>query len=980
MIGFARSCLLGTSAAACLLMAGGEASAQTRRFDVAAQPARSGIPLFAHQAGIQILVSAALADKVQVNRVQGSHDVDAALRMLLAGTGLEAVRAQGAFIVRRHQRIAQAAAMPAAVRQPDAVAQEAPPQPPAAAPVEEPAEDIVVTGIRASLQQSLQAKRAAGNIVDVITAQDIGRLPDQNVAESMSRITGVQITRSQGEGSNFTVRGISQNRLEINGRTFLGPAAGGNASLESLSPEVISSIVVAKSPSADMPEGALGATVNLKTKRPLDLKGLVVSGRAQGIYTDQADKLGYRGSALVSAPLTDTLGVLGTVAYNRIDTRGYTFDTGGWTRTNNIDANGDGVRDPGLVRPNRLQAKIEQREQKRLTFNGALQYRPTDRWNIVLDATYTKLDEDRTPIHTQILLNDNVTGATVSEQGTVTGGTYSGVTVRPLIYNAPSSLESTNVGFSTSYRGPVVEVSTDASYSKGSSSPAAGSSLTYIMVQRAGNVANAATDFNAGRNVPRVDLTGNFDTQDINRYRLTALFDGAILIDNEGYDGRVDFKIHTNFGPLSSIELGSRFEHLSFYSEAPQNVPSAASVLSRADRNGDGILTVDELPGVAYSGTAPFFPGVATGSLGGVLNGFVDPVAVRSALGLPTPAADTIALGRVSIKNVQQDTLALYAKANVDTSIGTMPFNGNVGVRYLSQERLSSGFLSDTQSASLKPTFDFWLPSANAALLITDELTFRVAAAKVVARPGLNDVGISFIPLLVSRTGNRGNPNLRPFEATQYDASLEWYFAPSSAITAAAFYKNVDSFTINVTQEEFVPGLSETYGTFQITQPVNGSAGKIKGFELSYQQSLRFLPGLLRNLGVQANYTFVDSSTPLIDEATSRALALPGLSKHSYNLIGFYEDDTVSLRAAYVYRNGYLVGQGSAAAGGSSYADGRGQLDVSAQINLTKNWRLLLEALNVTKSVERQYLQESERLLFSTREDRRIFFGIAATF
>jgi TonB-dependent receptor len=217
---------------------------------------------------------------------------------------------------------------------------------------------------------------------------------------------------------------------------------------------------------------------------------------------------------------------------------------------------------------------------------------------------------------------------------------------------------------------------------------------------------------------------------------------------------------------------------------------------------------------------------------------------------------------------------------------------------------------------------------------------------------------------------------------------MEWYFAPSSALTAAAFYKTVKSFTINVTQAETIVGLSDQldpstgqpYGLFQITQPTNGSSGTIRGFELAFQQSLRFLPAPFNNLGVQANYTFVDSKTPLIDEATRAALPLPGLSKNSYNLIGFYEDKTFMLRAAYIWRSSSLTGQGSAAAGGSSYSAARGQLDMSAQVNITPAIRFTVEAINLTRSIERGYLQTPLRLSSSAREDRRLFFGIAATF
>jgi TonB-dependent receptor len=964
----------------------GAAAAQTRQFDVPAQAARTGIPMFAHQAGIQILVTGPLTEGVSVNGVRGTMDVAQGLRALLAGTDLAPMQTPGGIVLQRRgarPRLVNASSVTVAPQAPAATspAQSAEPvDPEGSTDASDP--EIVVTGIRASLQESIQAKRTADNIVDVITAQDIGKLPDQNVAESMSRITGVQITRREGDGSSFTVRGISQNRLEINGRTFLGPGAGGNASLESVSPEIISRIIVAKSPTADMPEGALGATVNLVTKRPLDLDGLVVSGRLQGAYTDQADHLGYRGSVLASQNFDDRFGVLATVAYSNTHTRGHSFDSGGWTRTNAIDGNGDGVNDAGLYRPNRYMARIFDREEERLTVNGALQYRPAEDWEMILDATYTRLQRERQSANFQVLFNDNDSNAVADENGTVVRGTFAGVTVRPLIYDEPTDFESSNFGFSTRYDGDVVKMKVDASYSKGTGSDGGpGASFTYVVVPRVGNTANASYDFSARNPVPDLAIDSNFNIGDMSRYQLASVFENDFLTDNSGWDGRVDFEINTDFGPLRSIEVGSRFERIEFYSESPQNIPSAASLLSVGDRDRDGILTVDELPGLTYDNRqGAFFPGADGNFPRDIPGGSADKEAARDAFGFPVPRADTIPLGRVSIRDVTNETFAFYAKGNIDTSIGSMPLTGNAGVRYIVTDRSSSGYLSDTQPTSSKSHFSYWLPSANASLDITNDLTFRVAAAKVVARPSLSDVGVSFVPLLVSRTGSRGNPALRPFEATQYDATLEWYFAPSSALTFAAFYKDVDSFTINVTNEEFVPGLSETYGTFQITQPTNGEAGTIKGFEVAYQQSLSFLPAPFDNLGIQANYTFVDSETPLIDEATRASLPLPGLSKNSYNLIGFYEDKTFSVRVAYIFRDSYLLGQGSAASGGSSYVDGRGQLDVSGQVNLTDNVRLTVEAINLTRETDLQYLQTPARLLNSGREDRRIFFGVAATF
>ncbi|MGK6354509.1 TonB-dependent receptor [Sphingomonas sp. DT-207] len=982
---YARSYLLGTAALVCSLASPVQATAQVRRFDVPAQPARTGIPQFAHQAGIQILASGPITDGVTVNRVQGSMEVSAALRQLLSGTGLVPVTVGSAIVLKRPAPTL-AARSPAFTNASVApVAQEAPAASQEEAPASDPAGDeIIVTGIRASLQESIDVKRSADSIVDVITAQDIGKMPDQNVAESMSRITGVQISRREGDGSNFTVRGISQNRLEINGRNYIGPGNGGNAALESVSPEILSSIVVIKSPTADMPEGALGATVNLRTKRPLDLDDLVVAGRIQGAYADQADHIGYRGSAMVSKNLSERFGLLASVAYSDTKTQGYSFDSGGWTQTGAIDGDGDGVDDPGLFRPNRFMARVFDRAEQRLTMNGTAQWRPTDELEIILDATYNHLKRQRNSVNYQVLFNNNDVDATVNDQGTVVAGTFTGVTIRPLIYDEPTDLKSTLLGGSVKWEKDRARVSFDMSYSRGKGSDGGpGASFAYVVVPRAGNVANASYDFRAGNAVPDLSIDANFNPNDPSRYQLLSIFDYDAVTDNKGYDARLDWEYQTDWGILSSVEAGMRYERVELLAADPQNLPVAASLLAAGDSNGDGILTVDELPGLSYGKDyGAFYPGVDGAFPRDLLGGTLDKQIARDGLGLaaPDPYDTTITVGPTSIKDVTQETLGAYVKANFEGTIGGLRYSGNAGVRYIDTARATLGYLSPTATNVIKADFDYWLPSANFSLNFSEDLTLRLAAAKVVARPGLNQVSASFVPNTVNMTGSRGNPNLRPFEATQYDATLEWYFAPASSLTGAVFYKKVDSFTVTTVNREFVPGFSERFGLFDISQPQNGEDGSIQGFELAYQQALRFLPAPLDNLGIQANYTYVDSRTPLTDAITGERLPLPGLSQDSYTLIGYYEDDTFSVRAAYTYRSEYMNSVGGAASGGNNYVSGRGQLDASAQINLTKNLRLTVEGINLTKEIDSQYLGEPGRLTFSAREDRRIFFGVAASF
>lgn len=848
-------------------------------------------------------------------------------------------------------------------------------------------EEVVVSGIRGSVQQSLEDKRSAATVVDVITAEDIGKLPDNNVAESLSRVPGVQITRRDGDGSTFTVRGISQNRLEINGRTFIGPSDSGQPALEALNPEILSGLEVIKSPSADMTEGALGAIVNLKTKRPLDMDPLVVSGKLDGVYGNQADEFGYRTSALVSkAFLNETLGVLVSGAYTDAKTTGYLFDTVGWTRTNAIDVTGDGVADPNQFRPNRLMQTTVDRQDKRLTLNGALQFRPTDHAEFLLEGTYSDLDRARLLNQFQGLLNNNAVGARADADGTITSATFNNIVLRPLTYDVPTNFETYSIGASgkISTEDDRLTFTADVSYSEGTGNDGTpGEPFTYVIVPRAGRVVNVGYDVaGGGFDVPNINYTANYDINDPAQYQLLSIFDGEGIRENEGYDGRLDVDYRIDAGPLSVLEAGVRYEHTELFSAQPQYLPLAVNLLAGRDTNGDGILTVNELPGLDYGNqhTGGYYSGESGSYPRNFLTGNVDKDVARREFGLPALTLfGPITQGPTSVKAVEEESSAAYGKANFEGEFGSKTFRSNVGLRYVRTDRVASGYLSATQPLRSESKFEHWLPSGNLAVDLTPDLILRAAAAKVLARPNLVDVGPGFTPNTTNNTGSRGNPELKPFEATQYDLTLEWYFGTASILSGALFRKDIESFTVVTVTQEFVPGFSERFGLFNISQPQNGKDGVVEGFEINYQQAFTFLPGLWSNFGVQANYTYADSETPLIDELTQSQLPLPGLSEDSYSLIGYYEDDRFSARLAYTHRSEYLFQVQQAVNAGSRFNDDFGQLDASASYNINDHVRLTIEAQNLTKAINRQYDGVSTRLSNSALEDQRLYFGVAVS-
>jgi iron complex outermembrane receptor protein len=429
-MGYMRSYLLGTAAALiCGSAAPADAAAQMRRFDIAAQPARTGIPMFAHQAGIQILASGPLTEGRMVKRVKGAMEVSAALRLLLSGTDLVPVTIGDAVVLKRQPLMAAGpAARPVAVTHAGPVAlspshdqadsaQEAPQGAPDSGNA-----DIVVTGIRASLQASQNIKRQAEGIVDAVSAEDVGKFPDSNVAEALQRITGVAIDRSGGEGRSITVRGLGPeyNTVLLNGRTVATDNAGREFSFDILAADIIQTAEVYKTVDPKMQSGGIGAVVNIKTFRPLDRpEGFSGTMSLAGQQDVLRKKLGYEAGGTASWSNGDTfalaLGATQSERHSAIDS----FSTAGYGLHDGIDpavtgdtgnqgdimvaapANSAGLT-PGNLRPIPAGTRVQQEAvfnranetRKRLAVNGAVEFLPADGLRVSVDGLFARFAVD----------------------------------------------------------------------------------------------------------------------------------------------------------------------------------------------------------------------------------------------------------------------------------------------------------------------------------------------------------------------------------------------------------------------------------------------------------------------------------------------------------------------------------------------------------------------------------------------------------
>jgi iron complex outermembrane recepter protein len=875
-----------------------------------------------------------------------------------------------------------------------------------------PSDDIVITGIRLSTQQSINAKRLSDRIVDVITAEDIGKLPDQNIGESLQRVTGIQVNRRFGEVTGIQVRGLSQNRLEINGRTLVGSGANGDITFEDVSSELFAGVEVIKSPSANMTEGALGATVNLKTRQPLDFKDRLLAFSAQGLYAQNLKDHGLRASALYVDQIGDNFGFLVNLSYNKIVGREDFYRVSNYQGSSNLRTPGNVALPAAVLHPAFLEAWRNDVRFDRMGGNVAVQWKPSDSLEIVAEGSYFYTKKAETQFESQFRLDrtnsdrpanvgrpaDPVFGLAPIVQSSTTStrfanlletATLTNVLTRSSVQNRPDSQRTYSFSVGANYDGGG-RLRLAASFGgSGGKTDRNDQSLRLFALTNQSVSYDLTTAYDGTSSLPQVTFRGPGDLLSPTAFggvqgaTFSSAQDRIQPRFNSSYEGRFDLDYDVDLGPISTLQAGVRFAREKFReSRSDANF----SAFTQFDRNGDGAATINELPAVEVAVVSDFFGSRNGGRIPStfvvprITSGSAYTEAYRLNPGLP------LVFDAIGSSDVAQDTLAGYVQADLKGNLG-VPFSGNVGMRVVKTDRTSRGFASNAAGVltpiSPGAKFTEWLPSANINFELTSNLNLRFAVAEVISRPSLDLVRPGIRLPNPGASGDcrasAGNPALTPFKATQYDASLEWYFAKASLLSAAVFHKEVGAFIVRSDFTEAVPAnVNTTCGTLIVSRPVNGSKGKVQGFELNYQHALTFLPSPLDGLGVSANYTYARSDTPLINSITNERLPLPNLSRHSYNLVGYFEKYGFGARVAYNWRSSAFLDTAAANQGGPRLARPYGQLDLSVNYDISKNISVSLEAFNVTDAVQR--VDRGFEGLFNdaTRSERRIFFGVRA--
>lgn len=833
-------------------------------------------------------------------------------------------------------------------------------------PAEEP-EEIIVSGIRASLQQAAEVKRDASQVMDVITAEDVGKLPDANVAEALQRVTGVQITRVFGEGQSVSVRGLQQVRVEVDGRTLLGWSArlsppendqlGRSSGLDSVPSSLFGRLEVRKSPLANQAEGGLGGTVNLVTPKPLSFKEPTLSLRVQGVYSENSDKFEPAITGFATTKLLDgRLGVMVAGEYQKRTSTNQTFE-----RNNFLNRTYTGTGGGVFATPVLLQYEQFVVDRSRLGLNGAVQFEVTPEFTLTADALYSKLTTGRRQDFFAFRLptGTNPVANRVVENGAVVAGTANGtVTTAGQIRNEPT--ESYLYGLNGKYEKDGLKIEADGYYSKGTIDQ-----TIQIITLQATAAVPGTFDFR-GNTIPSLTLGGTFNPTSYASYNpaTNGVRSNRLLGLLEEWTGKLDLSYEFDSG--ITLAMGVRYTDLHARSNAyrSQVTPTRAEIEPYVRLVDPNFLT--DIPGGfprSFLTTAPTF----------------DYVFTRAQAAEPNPDPN----GRSTLlPNLQRDydfserTLAGYIMFSGQGEIAGIPYRANAGVRVASTRLSVDSYVNVGTVSTLrndKNRYTNVLPSANIAFNVTDDFLIRISGSQTMQRASIADLSPStfFNATNLSVTG--GNVNLEPPISTQADISFEYYTGRSSLISGALFYKDVKDFIASFVTTGVDLTLDPQGRELVFSRPENLASAKIKGFEVGIQQFFDFLPAPFDGLGIIANYTYSDSQ----DNA---GFPLVAVSKNSYNLVGLFEKGPISARVAYNYRDEAVF---EFSEGRPSFIGPRSQLDAQIGVDLTKNIALSFQAQNLIPddSATTEYSAAGPVALNSyALSERRYSIGVRAKF
>lgn len=896
-------------------------------------------------------------------------------------------------------------------------------------------ETIEVTGVRSSLISALSAKRNAETISDSIIAEEMGKSSDENIAQALSRVSGVSLDRDGGDNQTVTVRGMqaSLNVIKLNGVSMTSNTNDQAVDLSLFSADILSRIDVVKSPAANQEEGSLGAAINLHTRAPLAASKNTSVFTAEVRYNDLSQESTPRFSYAGLYQFTENLGIAGSLFHDQQSVRKEEFATNGWrlnSEANNKAFTGAVNALTGEILPDNTAAMMPDAALARVNLDDktkqggtfTVQMRPDVDTDIRFDASFSHQDIDH--LHSQTRLNNldraaagvNAQISILPGNGNMANTVTSAFSKKPGTQNQAARWLNTTDTF---IAGLEAEHAIDDYWLVQGRLGYSDSSQEFSDSYRVNWWAKDATSISddpktwcgvdyvngpEGDYLPEMTYCDNWNNDDASTWQMGQ----ALVQIREVEDSKASYYLDVNrrfdSDLITSVEFGVKYTDRSKAVTADE-----AKKTWKQFEDGSIKLYADVIEGVENSSITEggFLKGVAPA---GLPTTWLSPnIDASIGLAFPSGTEGLFVANPLKAWEIDEQTYGAYVQGNFELLGGNI--NGNLGIRYAKTKiagRSHSGydypsdvFLVEEGSSipegailsadgksivrivspvSDESDYAEFLPSFTMNYLLSEEVVLRTSAARVLARPSINDLNPNFhlksTNMNTVPKADGGNTELAPFLADQFDFSAEWYFEEGAILSVALFYKDFKRFNYqsSIHKEIINPidnncivdrsGLSEeqqpsavspcadvNYGTV-----VNGASADIQGLEIAYQQHYDFLPGLLQYLGSSINYTYADSQAivdPTDETNPFNGLPFINTSKHAANATVYWENTKMSFRLAYAYRTKALLEVSNQ--NSSKIRDDRGTLDFMANVVVTKSLKISLSASNLTNSYDRVF-------------------------
>jgi len=943
------------------------------------------------------------------------------------------------------------------------------------APASDNIEVIEVSGFRGSLNVALSAKREAVGSKETILAEDLGKFPDLNIADSLARVPGIAIEQDAGEGRQISLRGLGSafvkttiNGMESASAGAATDAAGGSNKSRAFdfnvfASELFTQIDVNKTVSAELEDGGISGNVNLQTARPFQYQDDKFAYNLNARYNDVAEEVTPRASLMFSKNWDNKFGFLLSAAYSEglVQSEGAT--TVRWSVNNPSWATGNAGNkltakpvtqlDPkgvytnanmeGLWLPRIPRYSIFNKQQERLGLTAALQYRPQDDLLFNLDLLHAKLDSTMDEYQYSALLRGNVSSKTkiyaenllIDGNNSIAAATLSGVPIRSEARQDVASSDFNQVTLSADWQVTdalsshlllgLGQSELDIPYQRTFGLDSFNSTFAYSFdsnVDPLSLISSRGTGFasaNINMDIPAFAFApGQAFGSNYSKEQLQALMQDASLysiglvrnrnqaIESENSNLSLNFKYELNDAltlkwgfnhrvfSTANVQYDNGWKALDTATNKTSGDAAEALVLQlSAARRAGSLFGISLADAGQHFGNAASVPGNSTLTASSWLT--TDYQKVMDAF---SGESFFVAKERYnSTYDIEEKVSGVFLQLDFRHELWGRELRGNVGGRYIDNTNTSGivnldhifadGYTAGRGAGAELPDGHGWrytkssgkdfLPSLNLAYDLTEQLVGRFSIAKAITRPAIADLASAIKvntpdakdPTATIEMG--AGPTLRPYESTQYDAALEWYFDDEALLALAVFYKDITGLSKGSRQEVLTASQLSALGvdlgatdpasvTWDITQLLNTPAEGVTGVELIYQQPFTMLPAPWNQFGVTSNLTRIDYKRDLNDPLSKQSVSLLAeeTSRLSYNATLYFEQGDFSARFSYNFRERYIKeyldkykDEGN---WGRGYAD-KGQLNFSSRYKISKNLSVSFEAINLTNAATEQW-------------------------